>query len=164
MAPDLVLGNHTELPNDFVEYEYQPKPPDARNPLIDRHEADHFLSCDSPCRWNIFHECVPELINRKTIERIPRKLKKFDVQNVQSPESEAWGLKARHEVSAAYVAFYHILILIPPFIFWGWWQSRHPNDLQNASIPATVAIGLLSLFWGTNGILTEGRLMAGRGS
>jgi hypothetical protein len=116
-----------------------------------------FLNCDSPCRWRIFHECVPELINRKTIERIPKKLSMFKIKDIHAKESEAWGLKAQHEVSAAYVAVYHLLILIPPFAFWGWWQYTHPEDLQNASVPAVVALGMLSLFWGTNGILTEGR-------
>jgi hypothetical protein len=164
MAPDFVLGDKTDLPTDYVEYQYEPKPPAARNPLIDPHHATHFLSCDSPCRWNILHECAPELIDRKTIERIPQKLTRFDVHNAQSPESEAWGLKARYRISAAYMTFYHFLILVPPFVFWGWWQSGHPDDIQNASIPATVAIGLLSLFWCTNGILAEGRLMAGRSS
>jgi hypothetical protein len=55
------------------------------------------------------------------------------------------------------VAFYHILILALPFGFWGWWQATHPGDLQNASVPVTVVLTMLSLFWGTNGILTQGR-------
>jgi hypothetical protein len=100
---------------------------------------------------------MPELINRKTIERIPRKRSIFDVNDIHAPESEAWGLRAQHEVSAIYVAVYHLFILVPPFVFWGWWQHNHPDDLQNASVPATVALGLISLFWGTNGILTQGR-------
>ena len=61
------------------------------------------------------------------------------------------------EISAAYVAFYHLLILALPFGFWGWWQATHPGDLQNASVPVTVVLTMLSLFWGTNGILTQGR-------
>jgi hypothetical protein len=72
-------------------------------------------------------------------------------------KSYAWGLEARHEISSIYVAFYHLLILALPFSFWGWWQTTHPGDLQNASVPVTVVLAMISLFWGTNGILTVGR-------
>ncbi|KAH7075153.1 hypothetical protein FB567DRAFT_632698 [Paraphoma chrysanthemicola] len=157
VAPNYIVGDDVDLPTDLIEYEYAPGPPNARNPLISQHHASIFLNCDSPCRWRLFHECVPDLISRKTIDRVPIKRTRFDVGNINSPESEAWGLKAKHEVSAAHVALYHLLILALPFAFWGWWQATHPADLQNASVPVTVVLGMLSLFWGTNGILTHGR-------
>ena len=149
---------------DFNEYKYDPHPPGAKNPLISHHQASMFLNCDRQCHpfWKLLHECVPDLIDTRTIDKIPKKQSRFSLDSTQPQDSAAWGLQAQYEVSAIYVAVYHLVILIPPFVFWGWWQSKHPNDLQNASIPATVAIGLLSIFWGTNGILTHGRQPVGR--
>jgi hypothetical protein len=72
-------------------------------------------------------------------------------------EHQAWGITVRHEISVAYVVCYHVLILALTFAYWGWWQHNHPDDLQNAAVPITVVAGLLSLLWGANGILTEGR-------
>lgn len=69
----------------------------------------------------------------------------------------AWGLEARHTISALYVLMYHVLILAGPFGFWAWWAKEHPGDLQNGSVPMAIVLALLSLFWSTNGILTEGR-------
>ncbi|OAG20525.1 hypothetical protein CC77DRAFT_1020215 [Alternaria alternata] len=160
VASDLVFLENPELPTDFVEYIYNPKAPpkgDAKNPLISRHKASMFMNCNDPCRWRFFHNCVPHLINRRVIDRVPRKKSKFAIKDDNSMEHQAWGITVRHEISVAYVVCYHVLILALPFAFWGWWQHNHPDDLQNAAVPITVVAGLLSLFWGANGILTEGR-------
>ncbi|RYN18368.1 hypothetical protein AA0113_g9767 [Alternaria arborescens] len=160
VASDLVFLENPELPTDFLEYIYNPKAPpkgNAENPLISRHKASMFMNCNDPCRWRFFHNCVPHLINRRVIDRVPRKKSKFAIRDDNSMEHQAWGITVRHEISVAYVVCYHVLILALPFAFWGWWQYNHPDDLQNAAVPITVVAGLLSLFWGANGILTEGR-------
>ncbi|CAN9179693.1 unnamed protein product [Alternaria alternata] len=160
VASDLVFLENPELPTDFVEYIYNPRAPpngNAENPLISRHKASMFMNCNDPCRWRFFHNCVPHLINRRVIDRVPRKKSKFAIRDDNSMEHQAWGITVRHEISVAYVVCYHVLILALPFAFWGWWQHNHPDDLQNAAVPITVVAGLLSLFWGANGILTEGR-------
>ncbi|RYO66330.1 hypothetical protein AA0116_g2938 [Alternaria tenuissima] len=160
VASDLVFLENPELPTDFVEYIYNPKAPpkgNAENPLISRHKASMFMNCNDPCRWRFFHNCVPHLINRRVIDRVPRKKSKFAIRDDNSMEHQAWGITVRHEIAVAYVVCYHVFILALPFAFWGWWQHNHPDDLQNAAVPITVVAGLLSLFWGANGILTEGR-------
>ncbi|CAN9079966.1 unnamed protein product [Alternaria alternata] len=160
VASDLIFLENPELPTDFREYLYNPKAPpkgNAENPLISRHKASMFMNCNDPCRWRFFHNCVPHLINRRVIDRVPRKKSKFAIRDDNSMEHQAWGITVRHEISVAYVVCYHVLILALPFAFWGWWQHNHPDDLQNAAVPITVVAGLLSLFWGANGILTEGR-------
>jgi hypothetical protein len=160
MASNLVFLEDPELPTNFDEYMYNPKAPpigEAKNPLISRHKASKFLNCDNPCRWRLLHTCVPDLVNRRVIERVPRKKSVFETDKDNSAEHQAWGLTIRFEVSARYVAFYLFFILTFPFALWGWWQATHPDDLQNASVPVTVVLGLFSLFWGMNGILTQGR-------
>jgi hypothetical protein len=134
----------------------------------------HLNACGDDCRWtllnhyvptvgSLLHECLPRLNTTRAIKRIPKKKSPFDTSSTDDKNAYAWGLEARHEISAAYVAFYHLLILALPFSFWGWWQARHPGDLQNASVPVTIVLTMLSLFWGTNGILTQGRKLDGTG-
>lgn len=140
---------------------YQPRPPTADNPPISQHEFEmHLNACTKPCRWRSpFHYCMPELNTTTTIQRIPKKDKvhAFDIPSNDDKDIYAWGLEATHVISALHIFIYHILIFLVPFGFWGWWISRHPDDLQGAAVPATFVLGLLSLFWSMNGILTEGR-------
>lgn len=50
-----------------------------------------------------------------------------------------------YRVSIAFLAIYYILILALPFGSWGWLQAKHPGDLQNASVPITVILAMVSL-------------------
>jgi hypothetical protein len=52
---------------------------------------------------------------------------------------------------------YHLLILIPPFTLWGWWLSLHPDDIQSASVPMTVVLAMISMFWSATGIVKQFR-------
>lgn len=70
--------------------------------------------------------------------------------------SPIWGFEGIFGVSFAYVLAYHCVIVAGPFAFWIWWLRVHENDWQNAAIPATVAVGALSVFWSGAGILTSG--------
>lgn len=151
------------------DYDYSPRPPEAQNPPVSQHEFSmHLRSCGDSCHWNLLknyvptfgnllHDCLPRLEGRRAITRIPKKQTEFDTKCKDEQKAYAWGLEAKHEISAAYVAFYHLLILVLPFCFWAWWQAKHPGDLQNASVPVTVVLTMLSMFWSTNGILTQGR-------
>jgi hypothetical protein len=134
----------------------------------------HINACDNSCflallkgyvpvLGRLLHDCLPRLNTKRAINRIPKKKSPFDTSSTDDEKMFAWGLQARHVISAAYVAVYHLLIISLPFGFWGWWQAKYPSDLQNASIPVTVVLATLSLFWGTNGILTQGRNSGGMG-
>jgi hypothetical protein len=85
------------------------------------------------------------------LERIPKRNKCFQ----RDPNSPIWGLEAVFAVSFAYVFVYHCVIVAGPLCFFGWWLRANPSDLQNASIPVTIALGALSLFWSGSGILTS---------
>lgn len=118
-------------------------------------------NCIPPCQWSFWHDCMPFLYTTTAIDRIPKRSKLFNTEaKLGSCESDnyAWGLEAKYVVSAAYLFVYHILIFTIPFGLWAWWIKKHPDDVQGASVPMTVAIGILSLFWSTSGLLTEGRL------
>lgn len=157
IAPKWIIKDCKDLPNDR-EYTYDPRPPKATNPPISRHEFSmHLNACDHPCRWSFLHECMPQLDTSSAIVCIPKKSNMFDTTSNNPTDIYAWGLEAKHVVSTAYVVIYHFIIFLLPFGLWGWWIKKHPDDLSGASVPVTVVLGLLSLFWSANGILTEGR-------
>lgn len=58
-----------------------------------------------------------------------------------------WGLEGVYAPSALRVFLYHLLIVVWPIAFWIWWQVNHPEDYQNAAVPITATLGLVSLFW-----------------
>ncbi|KAI9147240.1 Ankyrin repeat domain-containing protein [Paramyrothecium foliicola] len=140
-----------------LEYEYNPRAGsiDARNPPISPHQFHAlFYGCDSPCKWVLPHDCMSPPTTVTCLERIPKRTRNFLDQ-----ASPIWGFEAVFEVSFAYVLLYHFIMVAGPFAFWAWWIAVHPGDLQNASIPMTVALGALSLFWSSAGILTSNERM-----
>jgi amino acid transporter len=81
----------------------------------------------------------------------------FNLTGDDELNSEAWGIKAQLVVSAAHLFVYNLLILVAPVVFYGWWLSKHPDALQDASVPLTIIVGLLTLFWTMTGLLPYGR-------
>jgi hypothetical protein len=146
-----------DLPSD-LHYAYNPRPPQADNPPVSRHEFSvNLRSCDSLCNWPSFHDCMPPPTGVLTIECIPKKNMIFDIKSESHAELYAWGLEAKHVVSFASLIIYHSVVLGCTFGFWAWWQIRHPDDLQNAAVPITIFLALISLFWTAAGILPSTR-------
>lgn len=128
-------------------------------PPITPHEFNlAFSSCGGKCYFAILHDCFELEDEEDFVSRISRKKGKFEIENSsrRGPVRFAWGIQAKYTISFLHVVMYHSLIMVGPFLFWVWWQKHHPNDLQNASIPLTVAAVLISLFWSATGIF--GRL------
>jgi hypothetical protein len=134
-------------------YEYSPRPPNAPNPPITPHEFEIALHpCPSGCLLSAFHDCIEEPINGDfCIQRIPKRKERFPLASYGI--EVAWGIHAEHNISAIYVVLYHVVILAGTFAFWVVWQIGHPDDLQNAAVPMTVVVTLLSLFWSSSGVL-----------
>jgi hypothetical protein len=149
-----MVHEYRDLPIDDA-YEYSPRSGDrgAKNPPISPHLFQAlFYTCCSPCNWVIPHDCIGPLGGNKNLQRIPKRNRCFQ----GDPNSPIWGLEAVFAVSFAYVCVYHCCIVVLPFIFFGLWLGAHPDDLQDASVPVTIALGALSLFWSGSGILTSG--------
>lgn len=148
-----VVRDHKDLPL-LQEYLYKPRAPaaDARNPPISPHLFQAlFYTCPSPCTWRIPHECIQAPPGSMHLERIPKRSKSFE----RDMDSPIWGFEAVFAVSHIYVLAYHCIMVTGPLIFWVWWLNIHPGDLQNASIPMTIILACLSLFWSSAGILTN---------
>lgn len=99
------------------------------------------------------HECY-EFEETIYIPRIPKK--KTPISTGERHVA-IWGLEARYCISCFHVILYHVLILIPPFALWGVWMAKHPGDIQSASVPMTVVVAMISMFWSATGILKQFR-------
>lgn len=144
--------DHRDLPT-HQEYKYEPRrDKGAKNPPISPHSFKTlFYACSSPCTWPVPHQCISISTGCAFLERIPKRRRSFE-KDLASP---IWGLEAVFELYTAYVLVYHCCIIAGPLTFWGWWLRFHPDDLQNASVPMTIILTCLSLFWSCAGILTS---------
>lgn len=161
IRPGKIVDRGIDLP-ESLQYEYSPRPPkvSAKEPWISRHEFEEIVnSCITPC-WlesvpNVLkiHNCVcPEKDSRRLIEALPKRDSKFKI-NADDTEDYMWGIHARYMVSATYVFGIHVAILAVTIGLWVWWQSKHPDDLQGASVAVTVAGIGISTFWASTGVL-----------
>jgi hypothetical protein len=147
--------NDLPVPDDEL-YEYSPRPA-TEIPPIQRHEFEYALlpCCNSPCPLSTFHDCVEPRCGDLALKRIPKR--KRELELTVNTRELAWGLQAHYKPHVLLVFLYHVFFLLGPFAFWGWWQAAHPNDLQNAALPFTVVVTLISLFWSSTGILKNFR-------
>ncbi|RBR10262.1 hypothetical protein FVER53590_07864 [Fusarium verticillioides] len=157
IARNIVVACGQDLPKaSDLDYDYTPKPPQASIPPVHPHIFEAaFNSCTGgKCRnLSPFHNCY-EFEETTYIKRIPKKKTPLSPGSIDIP---IWGLEARHCISCFHVIVYHLLILIPPFVLWGWWMIRHPDDIQSASVPMTVVLAMISMFWSATGIMKQFR-------
>jgi hypothetical protein len=135
-------------------YHYRPKPVEHEPPVSSHEFYHHFYACYGRCASSriaflrSFHKCRrPCRYSQEAIDRIPKKISKLEESG--DVREFFWGIFAVERISFLMVTVYHILILIPPLVFWCLWLFSwgHSGDLQNASVPFFTALSLLSLFW-----------------
>ncbi|EUC48196.1 hypothetical protein COCMIDRAFT_47701, partial [Bipolaris oryzae ATCC 44560] len=150
VSVDRVFFSCGGLPEDGVfanEYEYDPKPPLGKIPLI---ELDVFAacleSCDDGCKWSALgpwlHDCfqLPPDTERTTC--IPKKRREFDMKSTHDAENLVWGIQPSYALSLFMISIYALVPLLSAFGFWIYWLARHPGDWQNASVPMVTAVTL----------------------
>jgi len=160
--PGRIVDRGIDLPMT-LNYDYSPRPPKitAKDPWISRHEFEEVVrSCITPCWLNLFptilgsHDCAcPGEDTKRLVNALPKRDSKFMINDHSDSEDYVWGIHARYVVSALYVFCIHVAIFAITFGLWIWWQRKHPNDLQGASVPVTVAGICISTFWASTGIL-----------
>lgn len=155
--PNAASWPESELDYVYGDGNHDPPNVNARPPLPYEERRDALNRSSSPClRWLLpFHDCIPGLKVHYLYEHIPKKITTWEV--CATKKSQAWGIQCFYEPSFAFVTFYVLLILAGPFTFWGWWCSVNSWDIQNASAPAVVAAGMLSLFWAAIGPIPQPR-------
>jgi hypothetical protein len=134
------------------EYEFTPKPADPMPP-VSRHEFKRkFYSCyKGGKKHHHFLRGCRRQCRRKAdaLERIPKR----DREIIEDGDGREifWGLLADEEIQALRVVIYNVILLAGPIAFWILWlKMGHPGDLQNASVPVTIALSsfaMLSSFW-----------------
>jgi len=134
------------------DYEYLPRPPTAKNPLIDPELFAKCLeACDEDCMWSAFgpplHDCFQLSSLPDILRCIPKKKSEFDVQSKPKVEDFAWGLEAGYAVSFLFLSVYHLIPIVSGFGFWVYWMVSHSGDLQNASVPTIANLALMTFFW-----------------
>ncbi len=125
-------------------------------PLISRHEFNLALNAyTDQCVWSLIHDCYTIGDDTEAVARIRKKKSLFDIESNDLTIKFAWGTQNRYSISFLHVVIYHVLMLLMPFGVWMWWQHKHNGDMQNASIPVTIVLALLSLFWSGAGALEQ---------
>jgi len=129
-------------------------------PPITRHEFEVWLApCQYPC-WRSYldifgvHRCIPGSRRNIAVKRIPKKKTRWLVLSPKDEPDQAWGLQARQVPSFWRISVYVLLCLLAPSVFWGWWLGKmNPTDWQNASVPMTIAIALMALFFAQSNLV-----------
>jgi hypothetical protein len=139
-------------PEDDSNYDYAPKPPQSKSPVTPHEFKVRYYACNMRCSilektiLRPFHRCRQFChVSQEAMTRIPKRNCRLDGQG----REYFWGIFAIEKGSYFRLIIYHILALVLPLIFWFLWLFywNHQADLQNASVPFTTVISLLSLLW-----------------
>ena len=134
------------------DYEYEPRLSHPKELPISEHELEMSLSaCESHCMHSWYHDCYIIGNSTSAIERIPKRKSALEVES--GALEFAWGLHAHFAISLVRLLLYHSFLFAGAIAFWAWWQTKHLNDLQNASIPVLTMAAFITLFWGSAAVL-----------
>ena len=121
-----------ELDPEYVDYCYKPQPWPADTPFP-RNEVWHYLNHPGDCGTSA---------NVK--DMLPIRIK-----GPITSHTRAFGmhLEERYSILAILLPSLSLalLLLAPTGWFVGFWLDRHPNDLQNATVPVSLAVSALTL-------------------
>ncbi|KAI1374084.1 hypothetical protein F4677DRAFT_447730 [Hypoxylon crocopeplum] len=132
-----------------ADYEYRPRPMDSIPPVSEHEFRKRFYACPKPQplrHW--YHRCKALGTHSYDIlEFFPKK--KTELEEGGDKRENFWGIYAREIISLRWVLFYNFLCVLPMLAFFTVWilPAGYSTDLQNASVPFTMMLGMLSLFW-----------------
>ncbi|KAK5677670.1 hypothetical protein LTS10_009553 [Elasticomyces elasticus] len=132
-----------------LEYRYMPRPIDPRPP-ISKHEfrKRYYNSCGQPSSWHRpWHSCKKFCSRRsQALGVIPKRVRVLETGG--DAREDFWGILAQERRYFVWVLGYFLLTLLPSIVFFFMWLFRwsHVNDLQNASVPITMTLGLWAVF------------------
>lgn len=130
-------------------YGYKPDPMDFIPP-IGRHQFyDRFYACYNPRSiFHFYHVCSDfNKSARDLLELFPKcQLKMVEDSDVQE---SFWGIVAREQPSIFRLVLYNFACALPCILFFFMWLFSwgYDGDLQNASVPLSVMLAALSVFW-----------------
>ncbi|KAI2618533.1 hypothetical protein GGR54DRAFT_640658 [Hypoxylon sp. NC1633] len=139
--------------NDFpgvtnTDYDYTPRPMHSIPPISEHEFRKRFYTCHTPRplrHW--YHKCKAMGHSYEILKFFPKK--KSELEESGDTRQEFWGIYAREMISLRRVLFYNFVSILPMLVFFMIWilPTSLGTDLQNPSVPFTMMIGMLSLFW-----------------
>jgi hypothetical protein len=119
-------------------------------PPIGRHQFyDRFHVCDKPRpMFHFYHKC--RSFDKRTRDLLKLFPKCTSTLVEESDKQEAfWGIVAREQPSVFRLLLYNFTCALPCIVFFFMWLFSwgHSGDLQNASVPLSIMVGSLSVFW-----------------
>ncbi|KAI0842910.1 hypothetical protein F5Y06DRAFT_76436 [Hypoxylon sp. FL0890] len=131
------------------DYEYRPKPMDSIPPVSEHEFQKRFYTCPRPQplrHW--YHKCKALGTHSYDIlELFPKK--KTELEEGGDKRETFWGIYAREIISLRWVLIYNLVCVCPMLVFFVAWilPAGQNTDLQDPSVPFSMMLGMLSLFW-----------------
>jgi hypothetical protein len=146
-----------ELPPDHDdEYYYRPRP--TYSAPVTRHMFNHyFYGCyESDSLWHRFHTHLPLAARcrirnpaNEMLDFFPKRDRPVSTASQSGKVEVCYGIAARECRSFLRIVVYLCLIMAPAFWFvFAWlfmWGDR--GDLQDATVPLTLVLAMLSILW-----------------
>lgn len=119
-------------------------------PPVSEHEFyKRFYACHQPqslLHW--YHKCRRlGLQSHDLLEFFPKK--KTELEEEGDKREHFWGIYAREQIDFRWVLFYNFICVLPMLIFFmvRVFPLNHSTDLQDPSVPLSMMLAMLSLFW-----------------
>lgn len=118
-------------------------------PICEREFKARFYTCYEPHSFlHFYHKCKKsKTYSSDVLKSLPKK--RTELEQSGDKREEFWGIYAREEVSVRWILFYNFVCISPLIIFFLVWivPQDHGTDMQNPSVPLSLMISMLSLFW-----------------
>lgn len=138
------------FPDDTdTNYEYKPKPMDNIPPISEHEFTKRFYACHKPRPLlHLHHKCKRLGAHSSDIlKSFPKK--RSELEEAGDKREDFWGIYARETISVHWIILYNLFCVSPLLAFFVAWciPQGHSTDLQNPSIPISMMVSMLSLFW-----------------
>lgn len=119
-------------------------------PPICKHEFwDRFYACHNPRPLlHLYHNCkTMGVYSSEALKFLPKK--RTELEEAGDKREDFWGIYACEYPSTRWIIFYNFVCVLPLLAFFVAWIAPrgHDTDLQDPSVPISLMVSLLSLFW-----------------
>ncbi|KAI1476419.1 hypothetical protein F4774DRAFT_428024 [Daldinia eschscholtzii] len=134
------------------DYEYRPRPMGNIPPVSEHEFRLRFYACHDPrpqqSLLHRYHKCKKFGCHTHNVLHLFPK-KKTRLEEAGDTREIFWGIYARERISFSWVLGYNLFCLLPMLAFFIAWilPRGRGADLQNPSVPLSIMMGMLSLFW-----------------
>lgn len=132
-----------------TDYEYQPRPIDNIPPISEHEFTKRFYSCQKSRQPFHLHRRSKTLRAHSSdiLKFLPKKTTRLE--EAGDKRENFWGIYAREVISLRWIIFYNFVCISPLLAFFLAWVVPQGlgTDLQDPSIPISIMVSMLSLFW-----------------